>query len=58
MPAIQAEMPPASIVVFLPDDATVVQLTVGAPEVDVTAAARALAELVAPRVKDYLGLGA
>lgn len=57
MPAAQADMPPASILVLLPDDATAVMLTIGPPEgVDATAAARALAELVAPRVRTYLGL--
>jgi len=57
MPAGQQDMPPASIVVLLPDDTTAVMLTVGGPEgFDAHASARALAELVAPRVKAYLGL--
>jgi hypothetical protein len=57
MPAGQQDMPPGSIVVLLPDDATAVMLTLGGPEgLDAHANARALAELVAPRVRTYLGL--
>jgi len=56
MPAAQADMGTASIVVLLPDDETAVQLTVNGPEgSDAHASARTLAELVAPRVKAFLG---
>jgi hypothetical protein len=56
MQAAQVEMPPGSVVVFLPDDATAVMLSVAPPEgVDAHVTTRALAELVAPRLATYLG---
>jgi hypothetical protein len=57
MPAGQIPMPPGSAVVILPDDATAVMLTLAPPEgIDAHAAARALAELLAPRIRTYLGM--
>jgi hypothetical protein len=45
-----------SILAFLPDESTAVMLTVTTPEdVDATGVARAIAELVAPRIGAYLG---
>lgn len=60
MTAAQGGMPPAdgmvlSGIVLLPDDTRAVLLTVVTPEaIDVAAAARTIAELIAPRLGDYL----
>jgi hypothetical protein len=45
-----------SILAFLPDESTAVVITIATPErVDVTAVARAIAELVAPMIGAFLG---